>query len=254
MEKIMRSFLVCFVLFGFLIVSLPLYLITLVIKLFSRRACARISQAIIRPVFKMILIAAGAKVSVAGLDNIPRDRAVLFAGNHRSYADIALGYLTLPVLTGFLAKKEIKKVPGLSWWMRNTNCLFLDRKDVRKDLKIILEAAELVKQGYSMFVMPEGTRNHGEDLLPFKDGCFKVAERSDCPVIPVAILGTDDLYELHKPHIRAAKIAIHYGEPIYLDRMERDERKRIGSIVRERLTKMLEEDRKIFEETGKLEC
>ncbi len=243
----MRSFLVCFVLFGFLIVSLPLYLITLVIRLFSKRACARISQSVIRPVFRAILFVAGAKIKVEGLENIPKDTPVLFAGNHRSYADIALGYLTLPVLTGFLAKKEIKKVPGLSWWMRNTNCLFLDRKDVRKDLKIILEAAELVKQGYSMFVMPEGTRNHGEELLPFKDGCFKVAERSNCPVIPVAILGTDDLYELHKPHVRAARIAIHYGEPIYLEGMERDERKKIGLMVRERLTRMLEEDRHLIE-------
>ncbi len=53
-------------------------------------------------------------------------------GNHRSYFDILVGYTTVPDLLGFVAKKEMKKYPFLSDWMANVNCLFLDRKNLKR--------------------------------------------------------------------------------------------------------------------------
>lgn len=246
----MRSllFIVLFVLF--LILSIPLFLIFKLIGVFNRHACAAASQAVISCAFKAILVIAGAKVTVLGTENIPKDKAVLFTSNHRSYADIPLGYTTVPVLTGFIAKKEIKKVPSLSWWMTNMNCLFLDRDDTRQALKTILTAIDNIKAGYSMFVMPEGTRNHETDMLPFKEGTFKIALKSGCPIVPVAISNTDNLYELHRPWIRSAKVVIRYGEPVDPNSFSKEEQKTIGAFVQERIRVMLEEDKKYIS-TGK---
>lgn len=239
----MRSILLLTVFVLFLILSVPLMLIMRLIGCFNRRAKVAGSQAIVNWAFRLVLWTTGAKITVLGQENIP-DCPSLFTANHRSYADIPLGYTTVGHLTGFIAKKEIAKVPSLSWWMKNMNCLFLDRADNRQALKVILAAIDNIKDGYSMFVMPEGTRNHTDDLLTFKEGTFKIAEKANCPIVPVAISNSDGLYELHKPWIRKANVVIHYGKPIMPDDLTKEDRRTIGARVRGIVAEMLEEDKK----------
>lgn len=240
----MRSIIVALTLGLFLILTLPFYLIVTLIGFANKKACAGISQSVVNVAFKLVLFEAGAKKTILGLENIPKDTPVLYASNHRSYADIPLGYTTVAGTTGFIAKKEVKKFPILSWWMQNMTCLFLDRDDPRQGLKTILTAIENVKQGFSVFIMPEGTRNHEAEMLPFKDGSFKVAEKSECPIVPVAISNSDALYELHKPWVRSAKVVIHYGKPIETKDMSREDKKTLASRVQSAIAEMLEEDKK----------
>ena len=70
----------------------------------------------IQEIFRFILKLSGVTYEVQGLENIPSDRAVLYVGNHRSYFDILVGYMTVPGLTGFVAKKEMLKIPLLRAW------------------------------------------------------------------------------------------------------------------------------------------
>mgnify|MGYP002712102285 CR=1 FL=1 len=86
----------------------------------------------------MLLFVSGTKVKAEGLENIPKDRAVLYVGNHRSYFDIITSYRLLPGITGYVAKKEMAKIPLLRLWMRYIHCLFLDRSNVKEGLKTIL--------------------------------------------------------------------------------------------------------------------
>jgi 1-acyl-sn-glycerol-3-phosphate acyltransferase len=244
--RLMRSFLVALVMFIFLVGTLPIYLITLIVRLFSKRACARFSQSFVNGAFKFLMWIAGAKITVLGRENIPKDQAVLYVSNHRSYADIPLGYMTVGGLTGFIAKKEVKKFPILSLWMQNMTCLFLDRDDLRQGLKTILTAVDNVKDGYSIFIMPEGTRNHEEEMLPFKEGSFKVAEKSGCPIVPVAISNTDALYELHRPWVKKAKVVIHYGAPVPTEGMDRDTKKALAGHVQSLIKEMLDEDKQLI--------
>ena len=239
----MRSFLVAGFFTLFLIVSIPLYIICVVIGLINRKAGVVCSQQIVNVAFRIILFLTGCERTVLGQENIPKDVSVLFTGNHKSYADIPLAYLTCNKYVGFIAKKEIKKVPSLSWWMTNMNCLFIDRADVRQSLKIIKKAIDNIKEGYSMFIMPEGTRNHTDTLHPFKEGSFKIAEKAGCPIIPVAITNSDGIYELNHG-IRKAKVVIHYGEPIYPGQLPEGQ-KQIAPVVQKKVEEMLAEDRKL---------
>ena len=66
---------------------------------------------IVRRAFSVILKTAGVKVTVKGAEHIPSDTPVLYVGNHRSYFDILVGYTTVPGLLGFVAKKEMLKIP-----------------------------------------------------------------------------------------------------------------------------------------------
>ncbi len=239
----MRTVLVALTVIVFLIGTLPLLLIFLLIKLFNKRACAVASQAVIKVVFKLVLFLAGAKMQVRGTENIPKDRPVLFISNHRSYADVPMAYSTLVGATGFIAKKEIRRIPVLNIWMTNMTCLFLDRNDMRQGLKTILKSIDYVKAGYSAFIMPEGTRNHNEEMLEFKEGSFKIAEKSGCPVIPVAISNSDALLELHMPWVKKARVAISYGKPIETANLSKEEKKSLCADTKAVIAQMMEEDK-----------
>ena len=244
----MRTILSFLSLFLFLVLSIPLFLLFKLIGVFNRHLCASLSQKVVNFGFRCVLFCAGTKIRCIGTENVPADRAVLYTANHRSYADIPIGYLTVPTVTGFIAKKQIKKVPSLSWWMTNMNCLFLDRHDIRQGMKTILAAIDNINAGFSMFVMPEGTRNHEAEMLPFKEGTLKIALKSGCPIIPVAITNSDAVYELHKPWVRRANVIIHYGKPIFVENLTPEEAKTIGAHVRDIIAGMLEEDAPLLKE------
>ena len=198
----------------------------------------------VRKMFHRCLKGCHVNVTVKGLDNIPKDRPVLYVGNHRGFFDCVVGYTTVPGRVGFVAKKELTKYPFLPDWMLLLNCLFLDRKDMKQSLRTILEAIAKVKGGVSMWIFPEGTRNRGEllDMLPFKEGSLKIAEKSKCPVVPVAITGTAELLEAHAPWVHPGDVTIRFGEPFYIAELPEENRKFPGAYTRERILTMLREE------------
>ena len=145
------------------------------------------------------------------------------------------------------------RIPLLGIWMRHLHCLFLDRKDIKQGLKIILEAIEKAESGISICVFPEGTRNKGgEEMLPFHEGSFKIAEKAGVPIIPMTLVNTAEIFENHLPRIKKTTVIIEYGEPIYMSKMEREERKHIGAQVRGLIGERYEELKKELELPAKI--
>lgn len=236
-----RLILVFLTIILFLVGGIPLLLIETLIGCFNEPLMRRSSLRMVQWIFRVILRETGARITVLGRENIPADRSVLYVSNHRSYFDILLGYTNVVGLCGFIAKKEIDRIPLLNNWMRKLYCLFLDRDNLKAGLDTILKAIEYEKQGISIFLCPEGTRNQGEEMLPFKEGGLKIAEKSGCPIVPVAITGTDNLFENHAPWIRSADVTIRFGEPIFTDTMERAEKKHLGAKTQAIIAGMLAE-------------
>lgn len=229
----------------FLICSIPLMFIEWIIGKFNKELHDRSSLAIVQWAFRVMIFFTGTKVMVIGEENVPKDTAVMYVGNHRSYFDIILTYIRVPRPTGYISKKEMNKIPLLGVWMRHLHCLFLDRDDIKQGLQIILTAIEKAKSGISICVFPEGTRNKGgEEMLPFHEGSFKIAEKAGVPIIPITLVNTAEIFENHLPRIKKTTVIIEYGEPIYLSKMERDERKHIGAKVREQIGVRYEELKK----------
>ncbi len=239
----MRLFIALIFLLVFFIISIPIFLIEYIIGRFSRRAMVASSQWIVVRAFHVILFISGVKRTVIGLENVPKNEPVLYVANHRSYFDVPVAYVSLPTLTGFMAKKEIARVPFLSTWMRFLQCLFLDRDDIKQGLKTILKGIEQLKAGYSVFISPEGTRNHGEDMLPFKEGSFKMAEKTGCAIVPVALSKTDDILENHFPKIKATHVVLEFCKPIYPDSLDKEQKKFLGSYVQGIIRETLEKNK-----------
>ena len=217
----------------FLVLSIPIMIVEWMIGKFNMDVKNKSSLAIVNWAFRVVRVLSGTKVIIKGLENVPTDTAVLYVGNHRSYYDIILTYPKVPRPTGYIAKKEMLKVPLLSVWMKYLHCLFLDRENVKEGLKTILEAVEKAKSGISICVFPEGTRNKTADtFLPFHEGSFKIAEKAGVPIVPMTIVNSAAIFEDHLPKIKKATVIIEYGKPIDVKQLSKEERKIIGNTVK----------------------
>ena len=229
-----RLILVAVFLVLFLVLGIPLLLIEWVIGKFNQRAKDISSLRIVQWAFKMILFLAGTKVVIKGEENVPKNEPVLYVGNHRSYFDIVITYSRVPDLTGYIAKKEMLRWPLLVNWMKNLHCLFLDRQDVKQGLKTILTAIDKVKAGISICIFPEGTRNRANyTFMEFHEGSFKVASKSGCAVVPMAIYNSAAIFEDHIPWIRKTTVIVEYGKPFYIKDLPRETQKRVGAYSRD---------------------
>lgn len=180
---------------------------------------------------KFILKAAGAKVNVIGLENLPENQTVLFVSNHESNFDIPLLLGNIDIPKGFIAKKELEKWPIINTWMKYLNCIFMDRQNLRKSAESIVEGISLLKSGYSMVIFPSGTRSRGKSIDKFKNGSFKLATKSKCPIVPITINGTYKLLEENNNKIKGADIELIVHPTIYVDNLTKDELERLPETV-----------------------
>lgn len=216
----------------FLILTIPLMIAEWIIGKFNPERKDRHSKAIVGWGFRCVTFLSGTRVEARGMENIPRDSAVLYVANHRSYFDIVLTYALFPGVTGYVAKKEMKKWPLLNVWMANIQCLFLDRENIKEGLKTILLGVEKVKKGISICIFPEGTRNKVNDtFLPFHEGSFKIAEKGGVPVVPMVITGSAQVFEDHLPKIKKATVVIEFQKPVYIKDLDKETQKNLGSYV-----------------------
>ena len=119
--------------------------------------------------------------------------------------------------------------------------LFLDRSSGRAGLKTILKAIELINNGASCVIYPEGTRSKTEELLPFKAGSFKLATKPNVPIVPTAVLGTADVFENNGLNLKAKTIYFKIGEPIIYDELDKEDQKHISKYVQNIVQEMYEE-------------
>ena len=184
---------------------------------------------------RQILHITGVQLLVEGLDNIPKDTACVFVGNHRSYYDIPLLLAGLDRPHGILAKEELEKIPLLNRWMKLLGCVFVQRDDVRASVRALNDATAIVESGRSFVIFPEGTRYKGEEggAGEFKQGAFRIAVKTGAPVVPVAITGARALFENNGNLCHPGTVRIKVLPPIQTAGMSRAEQKQLPDAVRQ---------------------
>ncbi|MBP5384702.1 MAG: 1-acyl-sn-glycerol-3-phosphate acyltransferase [Lachnospiraceae bacterium] len=210
-----------------------------IIGKFSPGAKERSSLAIVQWAFRLVMRIAGCKPRVIGYENVPKDEAVLFISNHRSFFDIIITYTLVPGQTGYISKKE-NRIPILAQYMKNIHCLFLDRHDIKQGMQTILSAIDLIKKGVSICVFPEGTRSRTGELLPFKEGTFKIASKSGCKIVPIAITGSSAIFEDHFPKLKKGEVIVEYGKPFTIQELSDEDRKFPGRYTHDLIKSMLD--------------
>jgi 1-acyl-sn-glycerol-3-phosphate acyltransferase len=156
---------------------------------------------------KTFMALTGSQIEVDGLQHIP-EGPVLFASNHEGNFDIPVLIGAIEKPFGFISKIEVKKVPVLSAWMEAINCVFIDRKNREKANDSIIAGVNLLKDGNSLVIFPEGTRSKGGPVGLFKAGGFRLAKDSGVPIVPISIQGTADVLEKNGRLVKPAKIKV----------------------------------------------
>ncbi|MBO5999943.1 MAG: 1-acyl-sn-glycerol-3-phosphate acyltransferase [Lachnospiraceae bacterium] len=220
----------------FLVLSMPYAFILWLVGKKDPAKSLKASYRLVSWGFGVIWKITGSKTTVEGIEKIPLDRAVVFTANHRSIFDIVLLVSLIPVPTGVIAKKSMKKAPLLNIWMNMLHCKYLDRNDIREGLQVILSAIEEVKNGVSILIFPEGTRNKtDEPILDFHAGSFKAATKPGAPVIPVTLTGTRDVFETHMPFLKPSVVTVTFGDPVETGELDRNGIKELPDRVRDEI-------------------
>jgi len=153
---------------------------------------------------------------VEGLENLPpKDETVLVCANHMSWFDV-------PVLHGFLggrllwsfAKAELVKVPVLGTYMHSAQHILISRASRKSQLESLKSAIKTLGLNRDVFIFPEGTRSLDGKLRDFKGGAFTIARKSGCKIVPVTILGNDEVFPSNavmpiKPGNGVMKMVVH---------------------------------------------
>ena len=161
-----------------------------------------------------LLIGAGARLSVEGIERVDFSKPHVFVANHQSMIDICALFRALPVPIRFVIKQELAKVPFIGWYARAMGMLFIERGHTREAAERLHGIVSLVHAGESLCAFPEGTRSRGGSVKPFKGGAFQVALQAGVPLVPIAIRGSGAVLPASGFRVRPGTIRVCIGEPI----------------------------------------
>ncbi|NXI56132.1 PLCA acyltransferase, partial [Chloroceryle aenea] len=151
----------------------------------------------------------GLKLVVKGKENLRSKKPFVLVLNHQTSLDIMLMMEILPSRCVSIAKKEVLHMGtfGLACWL--SGFIFIDRKNKEESIATLTKVANsLHKENFSVLVFPEGTRNHGASMLPFKRGAFHLAVKAQVPIIPVVISSYDNFYNRKEKRFTPGKSII----------------------------------------------
>ncbi|MES2124472.1 MAG: lysophospholipid acyltransferase family protein [Gemmatimonadota bacterium] len=137
----------------------------------------------------------------------------IVVANHESFSDILL-LCHLPWEMKWLSKVELMRIPVLGWTMWMANDIPVKRGRAASAREAIAACRTRLAQHCSVMMFPEGTRSLTEELLPFKDGAFRLAIDAGVPVLPLAIHGTRDAIAKHDWRINPATAIVQILEPV----------------------------------------
>ncbi len=143
----------------------------------------------------LILNVSNVSVKLKGGEKLDNSKNYLFVFNHRSNFDpLVVAKVLKKHRPLMISKPENLKTFMVGGCMHKLGFMPIDRENDREALKTIIKSVGRLKEGYSIGIFPEGTRNKtGEGLLPMKNGAFKIATKAKKPIAVLSILGAEKI-------------------------------------------------------------
>ncbi len=163
----------------------------------------------------------------------PRRPYVVIA-NHESYADVFL-ISCFPWEMKWLSKDTMFKIPCMGWMMQMAGDIKLVRGDRDSTLNAIAQCRDRLAKKVSVMIFPEGTRSKTHEMLPFKDGAFRLAVESGAPILPIAVAGTRNAMAKGTFRFLRARALAQVLEPIDTTGMTTADIPRLKQLARDRI-------------------
>lgn len=178
-------------------------------------------------------------IEVHGLENIPKKNGFVFFPNHQGMFDVLVFLATCPVPFSFVFKKEVSNVILLKQVIAALDAIAIDRKDIKQSMQVINQMTEEVKKGRNFLIFAEGTRSRkGNQLLEFKGGSFKSAQRAKCPIVPCALINS--FVPFDENSIRPITVTLVYLPPMYYEEYKDMKTVEIAEEVKHRIEREIE--------------
>ena len=209
--------------FGYLLILTAMVPLALVIGVGGE---SDLSERTLRAWCRLILFAAGARVTRIGHADLDPKKSYVFVSNHTSNLDVAAILAVTPTPLRFIAKRELSFIPFFGWAARRMGHVFIDRKDKSAATRAIRARIEHgFDTGVALFFFAEGTRSTTEELLPFKKGAAIAAIQTGLDVVPIGIAGARAVvppkgFALFRP----GPVVVAFGDPIPVAGHELDRR------------------------------
>lgn len=186
------------------------------------------------------------KIKVSGLEKLDENTKYLFVCNHRSGFDpLVLIHSLKKRQIIMISKQENFKLPIVGSVACKMGYLAMNRTDTKEAIKTIIKASKRLDMGYDVCIFPEGTRNKNDvNLLPFKNGAFKIAQKAGVPVAVFCINGTEKIFK--KSIFRKTTVYLDLLDVISGDDAKEKSTVEMGEIT----TKMIGERIKILNENA----
>lgn len=209
---------------------------SLVSGLFDRRGrlahqCARIWS-------RWILATSGVELRTHRLSPAAVSGSCVYVANHQSLFDIPVVFAALPVQLRILAKASLGRIPFLGWHLHRAGHVLVDRKNPGPS--VLRKMEELVREGASLIVFPEGTRSDDGSLGRFKPGAFIIAVDHQLPVVPLTLRRTAEIMRKGHLTVRPGAVDLTVHPPMPTTGLRRDDVRALIERVREVIAGPLE--------------
>lgn len=168
----------------------------------------------VRLFIRMGLAMVGVKVEVMGRERLDPRQPYIFTPNHQSLIEVPLFVTYLGRNPAYLAKKEVFKYPIFGYGIGLMGVVPVDRSNSPSAVESAKAATELLRNGKSYVVYPEGTRSPDGRLLPFKKGAFMMAIDAGVPVVPVTVSGATRIMPKAKIEVHPSTVRLTVHDPI----------------------------------------
>ncbi len=178
------------------------------------------------------------EIKTYGTENIPVGQSFMFFPNHQGMYDVLAILSGCPVPFSVVMKKELANVFFLKQVFQIMGAYAIDRGDVRQSMKVIQAVSQEIQSGKNYLIFAEGTRSrNGNHLGEFKGGSFKSATKARCPIVPVAIIDSYQVFDTHST--RKVTVQVHYLEPLTYDDYKMLKSTEIAELVADRIQKTI---------------
>ena len=207
----------------------------------------RAAELVVSPVLRAYF-----RPTVTGVEYVPRTGPGILAANHLSASDEVFTPITARRQVVYFAKAEYFNGTGprgrlIAWIFTEFGLVPVDRDNPRAAAATIDTGAELLAAGKLLGIYPEGTRSPDGRLHKFRTGVARLALRTGAPVIPVGLVGTDQVLPAGQQRWRRAPLAVHYGPPLSFPGRAEDERssralREVTELIRDAVQKLSGQD------------
>lgn len=177
----------------------------------------------------------GIEIEVIDESNF-NNKPFIAISNHQSALDILILGRMFPIGCTVTAKKSLKFVPFLGWFMSLSGTYFLDRSNRNSSVNTLNNGLKMVKeQKRALWIFPEGTRSYSTelDILPLKKGAFHLAQQGGIPVVPVVVSNTSTIFHPTWKVFNRGKITIKVMKPVPTDNLTKDDITQFSEKIRD---------------------